>query len=162
LTLPKLYLQAGGFVALPQEPVVSGYPGLGQMLFALGIAAGRDDLAALASWLHAGVLLLATYALVRRALPAAGGDALHGDRAALREREQVPRAARHRAARPRAAGGRVARRRRARRRADRARGHAGGARPVRALDDEERARLGLAAVPAARAREHGRERARGG
>ena len=66
LTLPKLYLQAGGFAFLPQEPVVSAYPGLGQMLFALALAAGRDDLAALASWAHVPVLLLATYALARR------------------------------------------------------------------------------------------------
>src|SRR5205823_3037903 len=66
LTLPRLYLEQHGFVRLPQEPVVSAYPGLGQMLFAIAMAAGHDDLAALASWMHAALFVLGTYLLVRR------------------------------------------------------------------------------------------------
>ena len=65
LTLPRMYLEHHGFVALPQEPVVSGYPGLGQMLFAVALAARADDLAALASWVHLPLLMLGTFALVR-------------------------------------------------------------------------------------------------
>lgn len=65
LTLPRLYLEHGGFVPLAQEPVVSGYPGLGQMLFAAAIAGGHDEVAAIASWAHWVLLVLATFLLVR-------------------------------------------------------------------------------------------------
>ncbi|MBI4859512.1 MAG: hypothetical protein HY815_04530 [Candidatus Riflebacteria bacterium] len=60
LTLPRLYLEAGGFVKLPFEPIVSGYPGLTQMLFTVALAWGRDELAAVFSWMHLPLLLLAS------------------------------------------------------------------------------------------------------
>jgi hypothetical protein len=73
LTLPRLYLDAGGFVARPEEPVVSAYPGLGQMLFALPLAAGRDDLAAALHWVHLPLFLLGAYTLVGRLSSRRGG-----------------------------------------------------------------------------------------
>jgi len=68
LTLPRLYLEAGGFIPLHQEPVTSAYPGLLQMLFAIPLAYGRDDLAACFSWIYYPLLLVATAFLTRNLL----------------------------------------------------------------------------------------------
>lgn len=72
LTLPRLYLEASGFARLPEMPITSGYPGLGQMLFSTALACGWDDVAAVFSWVHLPLLALATALVGRdRALMAA-------------------------------------------------------------------------------------------
>lgn len=66
LALPRLYLDAGGFVPVPQDPLGGTQPGFSQMLFAIPLAFGMDGVAALLGWAYLPVTLLATALLARR------------------------------------------------------------------------------------------------
>jgi len=66
LSLPRLYLEGGGFVPVPQEPINAGHPGLAQMLFSVALSWRLDDVAAVFSWVYYPLAVLGTALLARR------------------------------------------------------------------------------------------------